>query len=180
MNKSILVIVAIVVVGGVTVFATYPYFTESTVDEAIPAGAITQPMMEDKDAMLMKDDSTRMEDKMMEEESIETPPISYAGTFIGVGDGIHDAQGDAYTIPLENESTILRLENFESTNGPDLFVYLATDDKASDFVNLGDLKANRGNQNYEIPNGTDLSKYNKVLIWCKAFGVLFGSAELSS
>ncbi|MGY5148061.1 MAG: DM13 domain-containing protein [Candidatus Nitrosopumilus sp. bin_7KS] len=174
MNKSILAIVAIVVVGMGTVFAVYPYFTESTVDEAIPAGAITQSMMEDKDAMLIKDDS------IMEEESIEIPSISYAGTFIGVGDGIHDAQGDAYTIPLENESTILRLENFESTNGPDLFVYLATDDKASDFVNLGDLKANRGNQNYEIPDGTDLSKYNKVLIWCKAFGVLFGSAELSS
>ena len=106
--------------------------------------------------------------------------VSYAGNFIGVGDGIHDAQGDAYTIPLEDGSNVLRLENFESTNGPDLYVYLSTDDRASEFINLGELKANKGNQNYEIPTNADLEKYNKVLIWCKAFGVLFGSAELSS
>ena len=116
-----------------------------------------------------------MEDKMMEEVV-----MSYAGTFTGVGDGLHDAQVDAYTIPLEDGSTVLRLENFESTNGPDLFVYLSTDDNASEFINLGELKANKGNQNYEIPDDTDLSKYNKVLIWCKSFSVLFGSVELSS
>jgi len=65
-----------------------------------------------------------------------------------------------------------------STNGPDLYVYLSTDKAASDFVNLGRLKGNMGNQNYEIPQGTDLDKYDTVLIWCKAFSVLFGSAEL--
>jgi hypothetical protein len=106
--------------------------------------------------------------------------MSYAGTFIGVGDGIHDAQGDAFTITLEDNSNILRLENFKSTNGPDLYVYLSTDDNASEFINLGELKANNGNQNYDIPDDADLSKYNKVLIWCKTFGVLFGSAELST
>ncbi|RPI80918.1 MAG: hypothetical protein EHM34_09370, partial [Nitrosopumilales archaeon] len=50
---------------------------------------------------------------------------------------------------------------------------------ASDIVNLGRLKGNIGNQNYEIPIGTDLSKYNAVLIWCKAFSTLFGSAQLT-
>ena len=123
---------------------------------------------------MMKDDGT------VEEEMMESIPMSYAGSFVGVGDGVHDAQGDAYTIPLEDTSNVLRLENFKSTNGPDLYVYLSTDENASDFVNLGALKANNGNQNYEIPDDTDLSKYNKVLIWCKAFGVLFGSAELST
>jgi electron transfer DM13 len=73
----------------------------------------------------------------------------------------------------------LRLENFKSTNGPDLHVYLATDEKASDYVILGKLKANIGNQNYEIPDGVDLAKYHEVLIWCKQFSVLFGSAELA-
>ncbi len=221
MSKSLLAIIAVIVVGIGTVFAVSPYFTESTVDEAIPTGAIIQSKMEDKDAMMMKDDSTMMEetmeetmedkmmeeetmmeetmeetmeDKMMEEETMmeetmeetmedkmmEEVVMSYAGAFTGAGDGIHDAQGDAYTIPLEDGSTVLRLENFESTNGPDLFVYLSTDDNASEFINLGALKANNGNQNYEIPDDTDLSKYNKVLIWCKSFSVLFGSAELSS
>ncbi|MCH9657590.1 DM13 domain-containing protein [archaeon] len=113
-------------------------------------------------------------------EEIQMIPASYAGTFVGVGDGIHDAQGSAYTIPLEDGTEVLRLENFKSTNGPDLYVYLSTNDNASDFVSLGMLKASSGNQNYEIPTNTDLSKYDKVLIWCKAFGVLFGSADLSS
>ena len=154
-------IIVVIVVGAASVYAISPYFTESTIDEAIPTGAITQSKMEDKETM--------MEETMM----------SYSGIFMGVGDGIHDAQGDAHTIPLEDGSTVLRLENFISTNGPDLFVYLSTDENASEFINLGGLKANKGNQNYEIPDGTDLSKYNKVLIWCKSFSVLFGSAELS-
>jgi hypothetical protein len=48
----------------------------------------------------------------------------------------------------------------------------------SDFVNLGRLKGDFGDQNYKIPEGTDLSKYDIVLIWCQAFSVLFGSGEL--
>ena len=208
MNKSLLAIIAVIVVGAASVYAISPYFTESTIDEELPTGAIIQPKMEDKETMMEKDDSmmeeTMMEkdDSMMEEEMMEemmeetmmekddsmmektmmeeTTLMSYSGTFTGVGDGIHDAQGDAYTIPLEDGSTVLRLENFQSTNGPDLFVYLSTDENASEFINLGELKANKGNQNYEIPDDTDLSKYNKVLIWCKSFSVLFGSAELSS
>ena len=232
--------ILVIVVGAVSVFAISPYFTESTIDEAIPTGALVQSKMDSKDAMIaghdgtveeemmkddgtmeeemmkddgtmeeemmkddgtmeeemmkddgtmeeemMKDDGTMEEEMMkddgtMEEEMMESIPMSYAGSFVGVGDGVHDAQGDAYTIPLEDTSNVLRLESFKSTNGPDLYVYLSTDENASDFVNLGALKANNGNQNYEIPDDTDLSKYNKVLIWCKAFGVLFGSAELST
>ncbi len=170
MNKYLIPIIAIVIVGSVSVFAISPYFTESSIDEALPSGAVVQPMMEE----------TMMEETMMEETMIEKmTPVSYSGTFIGVGDGIHDAQGDAYTIPIEDGSNVLRLENFQSTNGPDLYVYLATDDNASEFINLGELKANKGNQNYVIPDDADLTKYNKVLIWCQAFSVLFGSAELS-
>ena len=173
MNKSMIAIIAIAIVGVTSAFAISPYFTESTIDEELPVGIIVQPMMDD----VMKD---KMMDDVMEDKMMEAIPISYSGTFIGVGDGIHDAQGDVYTIPLEDGSNVLRLENFESTNGPDLFVYLATDDRASEFINLGELKANKGNQNYEIPDDADLTKYNKVLIWCKAFGVLFGSAQLST
>jgi hypothetical protein len=66
------------------------------------------------------------------------------------------------------------------TNGPDLYIYLSTDKSASVFVNLGRLKANIGNQNYPILAGTDTTKYNTVLIWCKAFSVLFGSADLKA
>ena len=103
----------------------------------------------------------------------------YIAEFVGANDGIHNAEGQVKVLKL-NDSTnnFLRLEDFKATNGPDLYVYLSTDKSASDFVNLGRLKGNVGNQNYEIPEGTDLSRYPTVLIWCQAFSVLFGSTEL--
>ncbi len=168
MKKSFLAIIAIVVIGAITAYAIYPYFTESTINEALPEGAIYQTEQEDS--------SSTINDAMME----KAMPGSYSGTFVDPGDGIHDAEGDVFTVLLEDGSSVLRLENFKTTNGPDLFVYLSTDENASDFINLGVLKANIGNQNYEIPNDANLEKYNKVLIWCKSFSVLFGSAELSS
>ena len=93
--------------------------------------------------------------------------------------GIHNAEGIAKVIPLQDKSNTLRLENLHVTNGPDLYVYIATDKSASDFVSLGRLKANNGNQNYDIPSETDLTKYDTILIWCRPFSVLFGSAELA-
>jgi hypothetical protein len=102
------------------------------------------------------------------------------GSFIGAGDGFHNAEGLAKVIPLKDGRTIIRLENFKSTNGPNVHLYLATDKTASNFLDLGRLKANNGNQNYNIPNGTDLAKYNMALIWCKDFSVLFGSAQLKT
>ncbi|WKT57243.1 DM13 domain-containing protein [Candidatus Nitrosotenuis chungbukensis] len=100
------------------------------------------------------------------------------GIFVGVGDGIHNAEGTAKVLSID-DAQFLRLEDFKATNGPDLHVYLATDDKATNYVDLGSLKANVGNQNYRIPEGTDLSKYDTALVWCKQFSVLFGHANLS-
>ena len=161
MKKSLLIIaiIAVIIIG--VAYAVSPYFTSTTVYEALPNSALP----------------TKMEEKTMIEEKMTKV---YSGTFVGMGDGIHDAQGIVMSIPSDNGNDILRIENFKVTNGPDLYVYLATDNKASEFVNLGKLKANNGNQNYEIPSKTDLEKYNRVLIWCKTFGVLFGNAELSS
>jgi hypothetical protein len=110
--------------------------------------------------------------------TLDSKPMT--GTFEGAGDGIHNAEGMAKVINLQDGNKVLRLESLKATNGPDLYVYLATDKGASEFVDLGRLKGNIGNQNYNIPQGTDLSKYNTVLIWCKQFSVLFGSANLSS
>jgi flagellar basal body-associated protein FliL len=106
-------------------------------------------------------------------------PIT-TGSFVGAGDGFHNAEGLAKVIPLEGGHTILRLENFKSTNGPNVHLYLSADKAASNFIDLGRLKANNGNQNYDIPVGTDLNKYNLALIWCKDFSVLFGSAQLKT
>jgi hypothetical protein len=126
-------------------------------------------------------DQIPQQQQQQTQNTIRTASTLRTGSFVGVGDGIHNAEGEAKVIPFQNEnSNILRLENLRVTNGPDLYVYLATDKTASDFVNVGKLKANNGNQNYDIPAGTDLTNYDTVLIWCRPFSVLFGSAELSS
>jgi hypothetical protein len=103
-------------------------------------------------------------------------PLS--GIFMGVHDGFHNAEGNVKVVSLTDGSKILTLENFKSTNGPNVHVYLSTDKHATDYVDLGKLKANNGNQNYNIRTGTDIRKHNIVLIWCKDFSVLFGSAVL--
>jgi hypothetical protein len=126
-------------------------------------------------------DQIPQQQQQQTQNTIITASTLRTGSFVGVGDGIHNAEGEAKVIPFKNEnSNILRLENLRVTNGPDLYVYLATDKTASDFVNVGKLKANNGNQNYDIPAGTDLTNYDTVLIWCRPFSILFGSAELSS
>ena len=73
-------------------------------------------------------------------------PIIRTGSFIGAGDGFHNAEGLAKVIRLGDASLILRLEKFKSTNGPNLHLYLATDKAASNFIDLERLKANNGNQ----------------------------------
>ena len=176
MNKKIIIsaIVAAIVIPF-SVYALSPLFINTTVDEKLPEIVlVTKSETMEKDEM-----ADKMEDDTMMKDAEPRVVVLLSGSFVGVGDGIHDAKGNALVVPLENSQQILRLEDFSSTNGPDLYVYLASDTGASDYVSLGRLKANNGNQNYDIPEGTDLAKYDTVLIWCKQFSVLFGSAELA-
>jgi len=62
------------------------------------------------------------------------------GSFVGVGDGIHESRGITKVISIEGGANVLRLEDLVVTNGPDLYVYLSTDKSAADFMNLGRLK----------------------------------------
>lgn len=142
---------------------------------------VAKNMTEQEKEMIMNEYSKRNTtiSENMSDTNMEKDAKPLMGSFMD-GDGLHKAEGTAKVINLSDGKTFLRLENLKTTNGPDLYVYLSTDKDASDFVNLGRLKGNIGNQNYEIPTGTDLSKYGNVLIWCKAFSVLFGSAELSN
>jgi hypothetical protein len=163
MKKGIIFAIVAAAVGiPVFAYAAGPLFVNNVIDEPLPPGTDGGTMMDKGD-----------EEGMMEDK----PEDLKTGNFIGVGDGIHDATGVAKVIPV-GEDRILRLEEFRSTNGPDLYVYLSIDERATDFVSLGKLKANIGNQNYEIPEGVDLSRYDTVLIWCQQFSVLFGSAML--
>lgn len=193
-------VIAAAVVIPIMIYTLSPLFINTSVNEPPPESALafqkfmnmteeariqaasnmTQNEKEAIMKMAAQENNAANENTPSEIQSQE-PPASQtvlSGKFIGVNDGIHNAEGLASVIPLGNDTSVLRLENFKATNGPDLYVYLATDNSASDIVNLGRLKGNIGNQNYIIPAGTDLSKYDRVLVWCRAFSVLFGSAQL--
>ena len=154
-------------------------FMNMTEEQRIDAA---QSMTQDEKQMIMnnfsKQNATVIENMSDTMTPTNTEPLM--GNFIDAGDGFHKAEGVAKVIDLTDGRTFLRLENLKTTNGPDLYVYLSTGKDVSEIVDLGKLKGNIGNQNYEIPAGTDLSKFNTVLIWCKAFSTLFGSAQLST
>ena len=110
--------------------------------------------------------------------------VEASGSFM---DRSHPTEGSALVLGDGSGQRFLRFEDFRTDNGPDLNVYLSAappDAPAgefdNDFVDLGDLKGNVGSQNYEIPVGLDLDHYSTVAIWCVRFGVVFGTAELTS
>ena len=98
----------------------------------------------------------------------------------------HDTKGTATIYELPGGRRTLRLTNFETSNGPDVRVYLVAASDAGDsdtvknagFVEVAALKGNVGDQNYDLPADVDLNKYRAVTIWCKRFGVNFGTAPL--
>ncbi len=101
--------------------------------------------------------------------------------------GAHETKGTAAIFKLADGKRTLRLTNFSTSNGPDVHVYLvaAADAKDNDtvksagFVDLGSLKGNIGDQNYDVPANVDLAKYRAATIWCARFNVNFGTAPLS-
>ena len=109
-------------------------------------------------------------------------PAERRGTFSSRN---HPTAGIARLVPLADGSVVVRLEDFETDNGPDVVVYLSpaagdasNDALGADPVFLGELKGNVGNQNYVVPAGTDLGKARSVVIWCRRFSVPFGVAGL--
>ena len=99
----------------------------------------------------------------------------------------HETHGVATVQDLGNGRRVLRLTDFATSNGPDVRVYLVAASDASDnetvtkagFVELGALKGNEGDQNYDIPSTVDLEKYRAVTIWCHRFNVNFATAPLA-
>ena len=105
------------------------------------------------------------------------PAVISSGTLAGADD-FHFAEGSALLIETEPGVYLLRLEDVSVRNGPDLFVYLSPDPSGivDGAINLGDLKATDGSFNYGVPPGTDISQFAGVVIWCRAFAVLFATA----
>ena len=145
----------------------------------------------------MPDNVTRAEAEAMMETAakIEAPmsepmvtemstsqTVSLASGDFRHADRFHKGSGTATIYRLEDDSHVLRLENLNVTNGPDLRVLLMVDpeggDKSQGYIELGKLKGNIGNQNYEIPADVDPLEYNAVMIYCKPFHVVFSTAPL--
>jgi hypothetical protein len=157
---------------------------EDTPEPEEPTGP--QPDTEDGDDPQDPDTEPGTEEEG--EEGVAEPagpqPL-YDGTF--ASRNRYTVTGGAIVYALEDGSRTLRLEPFESTNGPDLYVYLTTADHAdddpaldADHVDLGELRGNIGNQNYAIPDDVDLAAYDTVVIWCRRFSSSFGAADLTA
>ncbi len=103
-------------------------------------------------------------------------------------DAFHRGSGNATIYRTPDGAHLLRLENLEVTNGPALRVILSTHPdperseqvKQEGYIDLGDLKGNRGNQNYPIPTGADISNHKSVVIYCYPFAVVFSVATLEN
>jgi hypothetical protein len=157
------------------VFAFHLLFIDDKVNEADPFSTAATPA---GSAVASVNDVS---------DAPQQPPTArrtHQGAFV---DRSHPASGTALVL-TDGKTTFLRFEEFETDNGPDLYVYLSANVDATspagqlddDFVELGRLKGNIGPQNYEIPSGVDLAKYKTVVIWCRRFTTAFGASDLEA
>jgi len=164
MSKRKLIIAVIVAGIGIGWYAFRPerIIVNRTVNEGFPAAAMMAATSSRADATVLAE-----------------------GNF---HDGAHKTSGKATIYQLADGKRVLRLTGFQTSNGPDVLVYLVAAPDATDaatvkragFITLGALKGNIGDQNYELPAGVDLNKYKAATIWCRRFSVNFGTAPLSA
>lgn len=212
-NRTLFVIVGLVMLllGGYGAwYLASPLFIDNQVDEIFPFEIPSQAdlaVMSDAEkeivekelmaavpsevevAVLSPEEQDIVEKEVMEAVEVVMPetavPTSLLqGEFMDA-DSFHMGSGTATIYQLEDGRFLLRFENFEATNGPDLHVILSKhpnptnhDELGADYLDLGSLKGNIGNQNYEIPAGIDVSLYQSVVIYCKPFQVVFATATL--
>ncbi|MFG3505380.1 DM13 domain-containing protein [Streptomyces sp. NPDC047821] len=171
-----LVLVLAAVGFGLYWFQPWKLWADQTVNEAVPpATPSTAPA----------DPSAAPSAKPSRQAGPETLAT---GTLISHE---HATTGTVRVVRLADGSRILRLENLDTSNGPDLKVWVTDapvregkagwhvfDDGAH--LSLGDLKGNKGDQNYELPDAFDPNKYTSVTIWCDRFDVSFGAATLTA
>jgi len=206
MSRNQRLIIVAVVIGIILITVAYPlwspFFINNIVDDAFPTLSSAQrdqlrqmpqeqqdvlmEMAEDnaemasQTAMAMLEDETEMEDEMPTGE-----PVALSTGMFGAFDAVHRGSGSATIYQLSDGSRILRLESFSVTNGPDLHVLLTSNVPGSilesvndDYIDLGQLRGNIGNQNYAIPGDIDLQNYSAAVIYCMPFRVNFTVAEL--
>ncbi len=145
-------------------------------DEAIPSSIPKTSDPQIKPSTLPISSSNPAPEKTP--ENMTSPEVLKQGSF---KNGVHIVSGMVKIIKIENKN-ILRFENFNTENGPDLFVYLVKNSTGTpsenDFISLGNLKSTNGNFNYDIPVNLNINDYKTITIWCKSFNVNFGYATL--
>ena len=190
-RRSILISSA-VVAGGLLWYLFRPdaLVISKTVNEPFPAvGESASAMRESSMGSSMAQSSEMAHSSMANSAALDAshdvePVRLVSGRF---HTNAHETRGLAAIYVLDDGRRVLRLTDFSTSNGPDVRVYLvaAADVQEEDaakqagFVDLGAMKGNIGDQNYDIPAGLDLSKYRSVSIWCRRFSVNFGAAPLT-
>ena len=137
------------------------------------------------EAMAMMEEAVEQSEMAMQPAAANEVQAVAMGSFKDA-DAFHRGSGTATIYRTPDGSEVLRLENLDVTNGPALHVVLSTHPdpersqqvKQEGYVDLGDLKGNRGNQNYPIPAGVDTSIHKSVVIYCYPFAVVFSVATL--
>jgi len=154
--------------GGIMWYFIGPLIQGKTATEPLPAAT-----------------ANVMPDKMMNDPLPTTERKLAQGQFAGADSG-HQGSGQATLYQLPDGAMILRLDKFQSTNGPELHVILTSHpaptnatELMENFLDLGPLQATMGNQNYPLPADTDASQFKNVVIYCQPLKVIFSTAKLS-
>lgn len=179
-------LIALLVVAAVAVFGYWtisPLFISTEVNDELPTDIKAVMTEEEMAEIIAAMPDVEMDEPMPTSIRIQAVPSTQEepakpSVFEIEDTRGHPASGQIRVVET-NDDTIVRYENYDGTNGPDLFVYLAKDLDAEAFVNLGRARGNQGNINYTVPDDVDLSEYRYVMTWCKAFGVLFDYAEIN-
>jgi hypothetical protein len=180
LTRPVVIAVLVVAVGGVGFglywFQPWKLWQDETVEEALPGVVATSAPP-----------SVAPSSEPSEQPSATGPQTLASGELISHE---HATSGTVQLVRLADGSHVVRLENLDTSNGPDLRVWL-TDAPVKEgkagwhvfddgkYVSLGKLKGNKGSQNYALPRDVDPSSYNSVSIWCDRFDVSFGAAELA-
>ena len=191
--KKIITGIAIIIFMGIAYWLISPLWRNKRLDESLPqpsaaqsSAPVGQQVPEIKDNLDTMDPKTKQDfiqqtEKMKDNTMIKADAMpSNQPRVLGEAPLVaraHDVAGKALIVQVGDQK-ILRFEDLQTINGPDLHIYLSTELDAGDAVDLGSIRATEGNVNYTIPAGTDTSKYRNVLIWCRPFGVLFSYAQL--
>jgi Electron transfer DM13 len=177
---------ALIVAVPIAYYLISPLFITRAVNEALPGPAVDFDPAQATAAMeeAMAAPATAMAEAMPPGDMADMT-LRAQGDFYDV---IHSGTGRALVYQLPDGSVILRFEDFEVLNGPDLHVYLVPIDPVPSSVgtdipgyrDLGPLKGNVGSQNYDLPADVDLADFRSVVIWCQPFRVPFAAAPLNS